>query len=66
MPRLKKTKELLQEAVFLKDLNLGSKPKIHGPRVPPLPEPKKTKELLQEAVFLKDLNLCPKLQKSMA
>ena len=67
LPRLKKTKELPQEVVFPKDLNLGRKPqKSMAQRGPPLPGPKKTKELLQEAVFPKDLNLGPKPQKSMA
>ena len=67
LPRLKKTKELLQEVVFRKDLNLGPKPrKCIAQSGPPLPRLKKAKELLQEAVFLKDLNLGSKPWKSMA
>ena len=52
LPGLKKTKELLQEAVFLKDLNLGPKPqKSMAQTGPPLPRLEKAKELLQEAVL---------------
>ena len=58
LPGVKKAKELFQETVFPKDLNLGFKPgKSMAQSGPPLPGPKKTKELLQEAVFRKDLNL---------
>ena len=58
LPGSKKTKELLQEAVFPKDLNLGPKlRKSMAQSGPPLPRMKKAEELLQEGLFLKDLNL---------